>query len=156
MKNSRGPAVEKHLSRQWTASHRNGLRQLQHTLDTGVLNSWHTVQSLYLAGFSFVCECCQFACLVGTVCWLYQYSARCYLTCGDVAERQKGDADDNPDVRLYDQQEPSLFVHLCASLPICIATHYCISYVVMFCKKGALSAGRGHCLLSSNIYKSKK
>jgi hypothetical protein len=38
-------------------------------------------------------------------------------------------------VCLYDQQEPSLCVLSCASLPICIAPNYYISYVVMFCKK---------------------
>jgi hypothetical protein len=38
-------------------------------------------------------------------------------------------------VCLYDQQDPSLCVHLFASLPIFIAPYNYITYVVMFSKK---------------------
>lgn len=120
-------------SRRWTASYRNGLRQLQHTLDTGVLNSWQTVlgwiqlrlclPSVWLFGWKSLLMVPVHCQMVPSLWCTFQSGKMVMLMLTPMC------------VCLYDQQEPSLCVHLCASLPICTAPNYYISYVVMFCKK---------------------
>ena len=69
--------------------------------------------SVPLFGWIQLRLCLPSVCLLGwnsNVIVQYQYIARCYLPCGEVPELQNGDADDNPDVRLFIGPTRALFV----------------------------------------------